>query len=1342
MDIAIKRKEEQEERRGRTTQRLRDGWRERSRSTGSRGLHFHKYSTTDEEQIDLQSFHRQDTAFLTQIYSLSDRSPPKTKESEIIVVPRTSPVSQRGSDTSVEPRTSTPRSPPGGRQAGEKTSSEASSKEQEYTEAEKRDFVAVGLSQLTDSLTSMIQQYSGESSGKETIEGENAGDSLVRRQIGKFIKERLAGDEGQSSEPTTDTDKSREITQQQKKISFPEVTNTVSTVLTSNVSRRQELPLIGLPPIRSTITVSVTATVTPITVTAPITTSVTTSHINAPGQLANQIRYSGPTQIDTTNVPFVVPGTEFVGKKFFSSPYGNDRDNGRKETREEQVSITQGIDQYFPGISSSHRDIIQTTPRDPDPTDRTIAQLVQIYTKSLSTEPVSPPIPSRSSRIYGDSDKQTLTSTTGDRNILESTGGIAANTIGEQEIQTPVSRPCPATRTSPIIKEILDFPSPLTSNRFPRFDTPSTKYIPPRIELSTQNLPVTSNVRKPPLDSHEAIITHHRGPVEIEDLPEDDSDIARLVRPTPTPRNSPDKSRYTRDLIDSVHSSRPGNKTSSGEKWTQPRTSAPSRIISDEVIESEGSTYPPITTIASFSQSFMPEVYVENLQLRTDVEELKLQYEQALEKRDTDLGYMEDLLAQLQNTSADNSELIERVRETTEQLKRAQSENDRLRNQLETVGQLKGQLSQSRGETQQLQSQLQECLHIAEQHQKQRNLEVRQKISECEKLKDELIKRDRIQRESQVNPSVSIGREGQSEEILLSDRYRRSSGTTEQANMGNLTSIEDSLVKASRTERTDYSPRGTGMTSYRRERQVPTVLSIEQYSPKDSGRIRDTEQEPDYPYSGDEEEQTRIKEYYDDNQYNEDFERRERARGRAPERYQDLERGRDRSQHSDSESRSKPRGKGKKKASNLDELGKVLRRIQGDTVQPRDFHLTTFSGKVGENASAWWNKVENEFRMHKQNWIVQRGIIYRNLGGVAQVWFDSLRTEEDDPEGPLSSLKRFKEAFLKKFTAPDTQLLAEYQFGKRKQRTGESVDSYLDEMIVLGHSLGATDREQFKVLLNGLLPEIQSAVMKMKPRNIDELITDARIASASADRELNPTVAAVQAISDVKELVREIPSVVQSAVAGERARLAAMVGSAKEAEEETARVTEEGIRRMEKLLTKRLEEAPPPPKEINPEPVTPRPVRPPPPITQPTPYGIPPGVCAKCGREGHWKRECPVLNQPCYNCGSLGHFRNSCPKLTNRGRGRVPPNFRMRQPQFSTPPRGYSAPYSSYDGWYPRETPPWPSYRPGPPPPDPHVPTWSHGNVQTYGHWNQQSGPLQIEPSSVATATRANRPEN
>jgi hypothetical protein len=365
-------------------------------------------------------------------------------------------------------------------------------------------------------------------------------------------------------------------------------------------------------------------------------------------------------------------------------------------------------------------------------------------------------------------------------------------------------------------------------------------------------------------------------------------------------------------------------------------------------------------------------------------------------------------------------------------------------------------------------------------------------------------------------------------------------------------------------------------------------------------------------------------------------------------------------------------------------------------VQPRDFKLPTFSGRMGEDAMAWWRKVENEFSMYNLSWTVQRGVIYRNLAGAAQVWFDSLPTPQADENSPLKSFSRFKKAFLGKFTAQDTKLVAEYNWTKRKQRVGEDVDEYINEMVILGHQIGATDHEKFKTILRGLLPDIQAAVMKMKPANLDDLITDARIASASSDLTDHPAAAAMAAISEVTEAVRGIPEILQNVVQDGQKQIQTIVSQAAP----PAPVAEA-------LRGSTTQHRYGPPETV---------------VRQPRPTAPRESSCYICGQNSHWKDECPVVDPQCTYCGASGHLRVTCRQLKRLQRmGRSfgqktnRPGFDRRQPRDGTPSYNNQPP-----GW-PNNAPcgppmgpiyPWATY----PPPYPTA-SWTPGDMAAYSQW-------------------------
>ena len=322
-----------------------------------------------------------------------------------------------------------------------------------------------------------------------------------------------------------------------------------------------------------------------------------------------------------------------------------------------------------------------------------------------------------------------------------------------------------------------------------------------------------------------------------------------------------------------------------------------------------------------------------------------------------------------------------------------------------------------------------------------------------------------------------------------------------------------------------------------------------------------------------------------------------------------------------------------------DEEPREAQAAASSAYRPRDFKLPTFSGKMAEDAMAWWRKVENEFSMHSMTWVVQRGVIYRNLAGAAQVWFDSLADAGTQKKGALSSLRRFKAAFLAKFTAQDTKLMAEYSWNRRKQRVGESVDDYVNDMVIVGHQIGVTEQEKFKTILRGLLPGIQAEVMKMRPSTLDELITNARIASASADLTQGSVTAAVVAMGEVTEAVKGIPGAIQAAMRDNPAVVQAVTAPGPQMVAETNRRPYNGQNSSRNQYGNGGGRS-------NPRPA-------------PNPGSGPRGGhCYGCGSPDHWRSECPQRGgnngggnrgnsgpPQCYGCGVRGHVRRNCPNV-------------------------------------------------------------------------------------------------
>ena len=152
------------------------------------------------------------------------------------------------------------------------------------------------------------------------------------------------------------------------------------------------------------------------------------------------------------------------------------------------------------------------------------------------------------------------------------------------------------------------------------------------------------------------------------------------------------------------------------------------------------------------------------------------------------------------------------------------------------------------------------------------------------------------------------------------------------------------------------------------------------------------------------------------------------------------------------------------------------------------FKPVSFNGLHPEVAGRWWRNFHRYATLSGIQGNGRCNLLGLLFTGSAEIWYNSLPPQTRDDYAALEAA--FREKFI---TAAHTQLQRQMAVLSRTQRPAESVDEYITEARSKMVDYDYGPELQMTLLINGLRPEMKSAVMQHLPfQDIEAFINKAR----------------------------------------------------------------------------------------------------------------------------------------------------------------------------------------------------------------------------------------------------------
>ena len=154
---------------------------------------------------------------------------------------------------------------------------------------------------------------------------------------------------------------------------------------------------------------------------------------------------------------------------------------------------------------------------------------------------------------------------------------------------------------------------------------------------------------------------------------------------------------------------------------------------------------------------------------------------------------------------------------------------------------------------------------------------------------------------------------------------------------------------------------------------------------------------------------------------------------------------------------------------------------------------TFFNGDSKQDATEWLQYLLTWFALKGIAAVDQVRFFALMCRGLAADWFESLEDEKKD------TMDHIQEEFKARFFPTNlTRWQTMSEIWSRKQKSSESVDEYVSNLLKLARQAGITDADTKRyAAIKGFLPEIRKHVLQQNPTTMAEVMTAAKVAEQS-----------------------------------------------------------------------------------------------------------------------------------------------------------------------------------------------------------------------------------------------------